>query len=76
MDIAGEASSRLETLTELAASSKSAVEQINQQIGSQVASSESVVNSLQTVVESVQQGAESTLSSSHLARDLINSLNK
>lgn len=76
LDIAGEASSRLETLTELAASSKSAVEQINQQIGSQVASSESVVNSLQSVVESAQQGAEGTQSSSHIARELINSLNK
>ena len=76
VDIAGETNSRLEMLTELAASSKTAVEQISQQISSQLSTSQSVNNSLEQIIADTEQAIDGSANNMELSSKLLNSLKK
>jgi methyl-accepting chemotaxis protein len=76
VDIAGETNSRLETLTQLAASSKTAVEQISQQIESQLSTSQGVISSLEQIIDDTQQAIDGSASNMDLSSNLLNSLRK
>lgn len=76
VDIAGETNSRLETLTQLAASSKTAVEQISQQIESQLSTSQGVISSLEQIIDDTQQAIDGSANNMDLSSNLLNSLRK
>jgi methyl-accepting chemotaxis protein len=76
VDIAGETNSRLETLTQLAASSKSAVEQISQQIESQLSTSQGVISSLEQIIDDTQQAIDGSANNMELSNNLLNCLKK
>lgn len=72
LDIAGEATSRLETLTQLASSSKESVEQMNQSISALSCSSS--VDGIQNSLDAVHQASDSTAAAQNLTQDLLHSL--
>lgn len=76
VSIADDTNARLTTLTELAEMSKASVEQIMSQIVDQLSSSNSIVTSLEQIVEDTQQAIDGSSNNTNLSSQLLQELSR